>query len=532
MINDKISLNTMMHYPSDTVQKQESGLQVTSEIGLLQAAIVHTPGRELEYVTPRNFGRMLMDDILHPQATRQNHSQLVEVLKLAGVRVYEFRDLLYETILSLSEAEIQEFVDILCNLEGCTNDYRRRLHNLSPEGLTEVCIVGELQAVSLTRLLRQNLYALPPLPNLMFVRDAGAVVNHGMILGTMEHSERTRESFLFERVFRHHPVFRRTPVKTWLWLGENEERRNKYMDIRGARGVARVRVEGSHFRLRDRKTLRVGRGEFRASNALIASDDLILEAADLKFSIGENFVIEGGNILVLSADSLLIGCNERASAAAIDALAQEMLTYLSRINHIFVAVFATDKQFIHHHLDTGFAVLHRNLKDKKLECLVHQPMIEAMGANLTMVHMWFNQGQLQTEVLPDIKAVLRKVPAFAGLEPHFIYCGGTQDQTRMRTIYQEREWHHQAVNVLSISPNAIIAFKRNRETLKQLEANGYQIKSANSFIQEGKNNREEMLAELYHPDKKWVITIDDGELSRAHGGPRSLVLPLRRSLLF
>jgi arginine deiminase len=42
------------------------------------------------------------------------------------------------------------------------------------------------------------MYDLAPLSNLMFVRDAGAIVHGGIVLSNMAHGVRARESLLFE----------------------------------------------------------------------------------------------------------------------------------------------------------------------------------------------------------------------------------------------------------------------------------------------------------------------------------------------
>ncbi len=514
-----------------------SGLWITSEIGRLREAIVHTPGRELELVTPRNFGRMLMEDILNLKAAQEDHQELLDTLRHAGVRIYQVRDLLHEMILSLSENDRHNLINAICDLEGCTSAYRRRMHRLTPEGLTEVCIVGELQQESLTRFLRQDLYALPPIPNLMFVRDCAAVVNRSVILSTMAHSVRARESLLFEWIFRHHPVFHTTEAPSWLWLEEAEERRNKYLAIRGTTGIPHLMLEGANFRLRGVKTLSVGGEEFTDPKALVTSDDIILEADDLKLSVGSHFVLEAGNILVLSDDALLIGCNERASPAAIDALAQEMLERRSRIKTILVAIFAPETKFFKHHLDTGFAILHYDRKG--LECLAHQPMIEAQGASITVVKMAFERGHLRVQPLPDLRTALKQVEAFseAKIKP-FITCGCEQRKTVEDRIHQEREWHHQAVNVLALAPGKLVAFRRNRRTIELLtrDDNGYGYEEVPARSQDGKLGfldwPDHRVSEWFEdPEQKTIITVRDEELTRAHGGPRSLVLPLRRDPL-
>src|SRR5262249_49719505 len=161
---------------------------------------------------------------------------------------------------------------------------------------------------------------LAPLSNLMFVRDAGAIVHGGIVLSNMAHSVRARESLLFELIFRQHPLFRSQRTSPRLWLESSYERRNRYLTTRGSAGIPYLTVEGANFRLRGLRGLAVGDHEWNDTQAFMASDDVLLEMADLKLSMGRRFAIEGSNIIVLSEGALLVGCNERTSPAAVQAL--------------------------------------------------------------------------------------------------------------------------------------------------------------------------------------------------------------------
>src|SRR6476620_7363962 len=68
-------------------------VHVTSEIGSLQSVLVHTPGRELEAVTPGNREDYLYDDIIDLEIAQREHRQFVSVLKRFA-RVHYVRDLL------------------------------------------------------------------------------------------------------------------------------------------------------------------------------------------------------------------------------------------------------------------------------------------------------------------------------------------------------------------------------------------------------------------------------------------------------
>src|SRR3954449_12048910 len=81
-------------------------VHVTSEIGALQSVLVHTPGRELEAVTPGNRADYLYDDVIDTEVAQREHRQFVSVLKRFS-RVFQVRDLLTEV---LEQAEARDYL--------------------------------------------------------------------------------------------------------------------------------------------------------------------------------------------------------------------------------------------------------------------------------------------------------------------------------------------------------------------------------------------------------------------------------------
>ena len=74
-----------------------SCLRITSEIGPLQAVLVHTPGSELEAVTPGNREDYLYDDIIDVETAQREHRQFVAVLSRFA-RVLQVRKLVAEIL--------------------------------------------------------------------------------------------------------------------------------------------------------------------------------------------------------------------------------------------------------------------------------------------------------------------------------------------------------------------------------------------------------------------------------------------------
>src|SRR5919204_6570252 len=81
-------------------------VHVSSEIGPLEAVLVHTPGAELRAVTPGNREDYLYDDIIDLEVAQREHRQFVSVLRRFA-QVYQVRELLAEI---LAHPEAREFL--------------------------------------------------------------------------------------------------------------------------------------------------------------------------------------------------------------------------------------------------------------------------------------------------------------------------------------------------------------------------------------------------------------------------------------
>ena len=55
-------------------------IKLNSEIGPLETVVVHTPGQELENMTPDTAAEVLYDDILNLPLALREHQQLTGVL--------------------------------------------------------------------------------------------------------------------------------------------------------------------------------------------------------------------------------------------------------------------------------------------------------------------------------------------------------------------------------------------------------------------------------------------------------------------
>ena len=80
-------------------------IQLTSEIGRLNAVIIHTPGQEVENMTPENTEKALYSDILNLPISQKEHAHFEAVLSKVS-KVYQLKTLLTET-LSIEKVKLE-----------------------------------------------------------------------------------------------------------------------------------------------------------------------------------------------------------------------------------------------------------------------------------------------------------------------------------------------------------------------------------------------------------------------------------------
>ncbi|MBN1449016.1 MAG: arginine deiminase [Bacteroidetes bacterium] len=181
-----------------------SSISINSEIGRIRRVILHQPGQEIERMTPSNAAEVLYDDIIHlPRALRE-HNQLEFVLSLFS-ETHELVDLLRDTF---SDADARSsLVQRLCDAASYP-ELAEELLALNNTDLAYRLIHGTVKRNdTLERYLSPGLYALPPLPNFFFMRDAAMCVNDRVITGSMANRVREAEANIMEHIFHWHPDF-------------------------------------------------------------------------------------------------------------------------------------------------------------------------------------------------------------------------------------------------------------------------------------------------------------------------------------
>ena len=133
-------------------------IDVQSEIGSLNAVLLHTPGPEVENMTPRMAQRALYSDILNLSIAQKEYEQIEGVLSKVA-RVYQVRDLL--------PARID----------------------------------------TLTAFLNEDYYSLFPLYNFYFTRDSSVTIGNNALICRMANQVRAREAMIMDAIYRRSGCF-------------------------------------------------------------------------------------------------------------------------------------------------------------------------------------------------------------------------------------------------------------------------------------------------------------------------------------
>ena len=272
-------------------------LCVTSEIGPLEAVMVHQPGSEIERMVPALMEQMLFDDILFASKAQAEHRRFQRVLSCVAGTVIEFRDALEQSLASIDVRN--GLVKDLASKLGFSDELVGILRESDAALLAEQLIAGVVRP-GLQRVPERpsDLYLLQPVPNIVFHRDPAVVVGEDVMLGSMSTAARLREPLLLRHILKHHP------------------------QLGGAR---------------------------------IVFDRFDRDFGRMRSTARPRPCIEGGDVLVARDDLLLVGRSARTKRKTIDELAQSLIDANSGIRTILVVDLPNARSYMH--LDTVFTLL-------------------------------------------------------------------------------------------------------------------------------------------------------------------------------
>ncbi len=99
----------------------------------------------------------------------------------------------------LHDHEIKlKLVAAVCAIEGCSYTIQNDLLSLTPQQLSKVFISGTAN---------DDKMIFPPIPNFIFTRDIGIVINDYILLNKPAKKARTREAMLMKYIFFNHRLF-------------------------------------------------------------------------------------------------------------------------------------------------------------------------------------------------------------------------------------------------------------------------------------------------------------------------------------
>lgn len=230
-------------------------LKVQSETGKLEAVLMHYPGAEVENMTPKNAQRALYSDILNLSIAQKEYNQIFGVLNQVS-KVYKVTDLLAEML--ENELSKTALLKEICQREDAAL-YFDFLMDLPDDKLAKILIEGlPIHINTLTDFLQEEYYALKPLYNFYFTRDASAIVGNHAVVCKMANNVRLREAVIMNAIFKS-DLFFKSNILNMNTLSPHEQ--NK------------IFIEGGDILVAREDVLLIGNGMRTSSQAI----DLLVE---------------------------------------------------------------------------------------------------------------------------------------------------------------------------------------------------------------------------------------------------------------
>lgn len=486
--------NTYNNSPSGA-----GGIFVSTEVNRLRRLIIHSPDSGLGKVVPSKAQDWLFEDIVHLETMRRDeYDYYVKILlyfldtdkvkgKLKRIdadktrsfykpdnkkyfnsdKVIEFQKLLND-ILKMSVVKTQ-LIAAVCAVEECSYQEMQQFMAMDAHSLTTTLITG---------MTPDGEMFFPPIPNLIFTRDIGIVINNHLLLNKAAKYARMRESLLAKYVFFNHQMFK---------------------EIRA--NIIEVTEDEHHF--------------------LLPEDE---QNARLN-------TLEGGDVMMVAPNHLLIGISERTS---IEAAKQVIDVLLNRniVQKVTLIKIPAKRDYMH--IDTIFTQIKRNVWvllgsiGRVHELAKKQQVWEEMGQvnsyeTLIIKQFYKNEGEIVNQNFENLEDLLTCISEkdLKCQEPvKFVYSGNNEFP------YGAREQWTDSCNLLVVKEGVAIGYDRNDKTSEAFREAGFQTIRAKDLLE--KFERNELSPETI---ENTIILLPSAELSRARGGSHCMSMPILRDSL-